>query len=204
MSLPEIISIHAPYKRVRPKYRKQVTAEAIISIHAPYKRVRPVSLQNGSMSLIFQSTHPTRECDSKKAPLAVAFYFYFNPRTLQESATVSEPVHNLLLKQFQSTHPTRECDRQLRRHRRPGRTIFQSTHPTRECDVTVLLFKTCVNNFNPRTLQESATTPPNHFGFCRIISIHAPYKRVRRILISCPFWVYKFQSTHPTRECDLN
>ena len=63
MSLPEIISIHAPYKRVRPKYRKQVTAEAIISIHAPYKRVRPTSLirRTGSLN--------------------------FNPRTLQESAT---------------------------------------------------------------------------------------------------------------------
>ena len=78
MSLPEIISIHAPYKRVRPKYRKQVTAEAIISIHAPYKRVRPTSLirRTGSLN--------------------------FNPRTLQESATVF-PYTDADGNQFQST-----------------------------------------------------------------------------------------------------
>ena len=63
MSLPEIISIHAPYKRVRPKYRKQVTAEAIISIHAPYKRVRHLGVVARGPQGPFQSTHPTRECD---------------------------------------------------------------------------------------------------------------------------------------------
>ena len=110
MSLPEIISIHAPYKRVRPKYRKQVTAEAIISIHAPYKRVRPTSLirRTGSLNfnprtlqesatgcffrlipyfiITFQSTHPTRECDGTDAAKFQG-PANFNPRTLQESAT---------------------------------------------------------------------------------------------------------------------
>ena len=86
MSLPEIISIHAPYKRVRPKYRKQVTAEAIISIHAPYKRVRHLGVVARGPQGPFQSTHPTRECDGTDAAKFQG-PANFNPRTLQESAT---------------------------------------------------------------------------------------------------------------------
>ena len=36
--------------------------------------------------LIFQSTHPTRECDASHQLVACPCQ-YFNPRTLQESAT---------------------------------------------------------------------------------------------------------------------
>ena len=79
----------------------------------------------------FQSTHPTRECDSN-AGRAVQSSQYFNPRTLQESAT-AEYVTRICLPEFQSTHPTRECD----------------------VGFLDALFITA--NFNPRTLQESAT-----------------------------------------------
>ena len=79
----------------------------------------------------FQSTHPTRECDSN-AGRAVQSSQYFNPRTLQESAT-AEYVTRICLPEFQSTHPTRECD------------------------VGFLDAFFITANFNPRTLQESAT-----------------------------------------------
>ena len=42
--------------------------------------------------------------------LIQAFRNYFNPRTLQESATADSVVFDLLDELFQSTHPTRECD----------------------------------------------------------------------------------------------
>ena len=57
------ISIHAPYKRVRLDLREELRERYWISIHAPYKRVR-------------------RMVEHETAVLR-----YFNPRTLQESAT---------------------------------------------------------------------------------------------------------------------
>ena len=80
------ISIHAPYKRVRLYIEGQRQLNSIISIHAPYKRVRPGSGYIFSISFLFQSTHPTRECDCQY------------PRTKRNHL------------RFQSTHPTRECD----------------------------------------------------------------------------------------------
>ena len=82
---------------------------------------------------------------------------YFNPRTLQESATLCPMCAWRLSLKFQSTHPTRECDHsyafddtvrlQISIHAPYKRVrprpffcsgvdaVFQSTHPTRECDV---------------------------------------------------------------------
>ena len=134
LSLPEIISIHAPYKRVRPKYRKQVTAEAIISIHAPYKRVRPTSLirRTGSLN--------------------------FNPRTLQESATLRRG----------STWPTRTIS-------------IHAPYKRVRLVAFFVWFHTSSSHFNPRTLQESATELTLQNFKALPISIHAPYKRVRLI-----------------------
>ena len=57
-------------------------------------------------------------------------------------------------------------------------------------------------HFNPRTLQESATYLYARPHFEVRISIHAPYKRVRRLdTYDINGWV-EFQSTYPTRECD--
>ena len=79
---------------------------------------------------------------------------------------------------FQSTHPTRECDQFFNRFL--DRIVkFQSTHPTRECDSGI-----------------------RHTDLLTGISIHAPYKRVRRWLLRCLIHNCQFQSTHPTRECD--
>ena len=104
------ISIHAPYKRVRRSRWCNWLCFFLISIHAPYKRVRLVA-ENVTFldSKKFQSTHPTRECDNLLWP-AYAAYVYFNPRTLQESATTTALVILVKLILFQSTHPTRECD----------------------------------------------------------------------------------------------
>ena len=80
---------------------------------------------------------------------------------------------------------------------------FQSTHPTRECDLTIAITNGCPFHFNPRTLQESATSSrPLLFDWLNSISIHAPYKRVRQTILSARYQMQQFQSTHPTRECD--
>ena len=80
---------------------------------------------------------------------------YFNPRTLQESATKVGVWIN------------------------SGWVVFQSTHPTRECDPLVIPCQRGDQYFNPRTLQESATAKDVERLQGEIISIHAPYKRVR-------------------------
>ena len=79
---------------------------------------------------------------------------------------------------------------------------FQSTHPTRECDARSLFEHRWPRNFNPRTLQESATPVGRNVAFFNKISIHAPYKRVRPLLALKRLAIWSFQSTHPTRECD--
>ena len=83
------ISIHAPYKRVRRLVDLTNKVDRLISIHAPYKRVRPIWGYRALKILVFQSTHPTRECD------------------IADYATLR------FLHAFQSTHPTRECDRNI-------------------------------------------------------------------------------------------
>ena len=102
------ISIHAPYKRVRrlavgltintrhfnPRTLQESTTNMAfddlafvkISIHAPYKRVRLDLLKEHRFHELFQSTHPTRECDPE-VRLDLKPRYHFNPRTLQESAT---------------------------------------------------------------------------------------------------------------------
>ena len=173
------ISIHAPYKRVRLDSYGLDEDTLNISIHAPYKRVRRIWRALSNQFFRFQSTHPTRECDSLNNAKSWWKPLYFNPRTLQESATLST-LSIVDDPKFQSTHPTRECDSQKGQNLSMKKE-FQSTHPTRECD-------------NMSGADKYATA---------VISIHAPYKRVRQ----CKFFILtippKFQSTHPTRECDV-
>ena len=79
-----------------------------ISIHAPYKRVRPFLENNtGAWS-------PFNPRTLQESATNANFYNCrrrndFNPRTLQESATRSK-INELNQAIFQSTHPTRECD----------------------------------------------------------------------------------------------
>ena len=170
------ISIHAPYKRVRPYARTLRCWLTSISIHAPYKRVRfsrricqkhaakhfnPRTLQESATTTynltkiaIFISIHAPYKRVRPQLQRRLKASCYFNPRTLQESATTCNPTFN----------PTYQ---------------FQSTHPTRECDFTSPLNRQHILNFNPRTLQESATLLLLGSVIVRPISIHAPYKRVR-------------------------
>ena len=149
------ISIHAPYKRVRPRLLKNRSLSIIISIHAPYKRVRPTGYRMAGIFNYISIHAPYKrvrhranprlcgdDCISIHAPYkrvrqwSKGTYYtdlYFNPRTLQESATGCTAYFLPQFLIFQSTHPTRECDLIL------INLIwcslqFQSTHPTRECD----------------------------------------------------------------------
>ena len=79
---------------------------------------------------------------------------------------------------------------------------FLSTHPTKECDTKIIKYELNKWNFNPRTPQKSATAVEAFSDALRMISIHAPYKRVRLNCPQCIIDVFIFQSTHPTRECD--
>ena len=62
-----------------------------------YSYFNPRTLQESATPLTlstinnpkFQSTHPTRECDSDTSNLSRSSNLNFNPRTLQESATVA-------------------------------------------------------------------------------------------------------------------
>ena len=150
-----------------------------ISIHAPYKRVRPPPVYCQPVINLFQSTHPTRECDSKST------------RKPKMPDT------------FQSTHPTRECDSYVASvHKRPHsdfnpRTLQESA-TQRPC-----LYPTSLQNFNPRTLQESAT---NLIGLATNNNIFQSTHPTRECDCLRPLLTWRpirlFQSTHPTRECD--
>ena len=150
----------------------------------------------------FLSTHPAKECDDI-FPVFLIGNGNFNPRTLQESATV------------RSTST-------------PGPfTYFNPRTLQESATFDVALVRFCLIDFNPRTLQESATQDPYtsdtitdefqsthptrecdrewfHFARTINISIHAPYKRVRPVFQLVQIAANQFQSTHPTRECDDN
>ena len=134
----------------------------------------PASRAVGS---IFQSTHPTRGCDSavvfelpvasisihaphegvrRKGGCVNGTILYFNPRTPRGGATRSLfPLHSFL-------------------------------------------------NFNPRTPRGGATDVSEHHQPVIFISIHAPHEGVRRAGNPTCRNVSRFQSTHPTRGCDLD
>ena len=171
------ISIHAPYKRVRPQFDITYTDFKRISIHAPYKRVRLKQRLFWMHLNWFQSTHPTRECDLKQLVPSVCWQ-HFNPRTLQESATMVSIAIIAAWQLFQSTHPTRECDQKVT-YADFSDQVFQSTHPTRECDEAYLpsiqAGKISIHAPYKRVRLSGFYTNAN----TALISIHAPYKRVR-------------------------
>ena len=110
--------------------------------------------------------------------MAAVLARYFNPRTLQESATYEQQARSRLGRYFNP------------------RTLQESA--------TMLdwLIQPATVNFNPRTLQESATKDIHGDNASKVISIHAPYKRVRPKAELVQTYILLFQSTHPTRECD--
>ena len=128
---------------------------------------------------LFQSTHPTRECDLAQAGyslrgIGISIHAPYKRVRRGEkhelfggnNISIHAPykrvrqtpsMRTLSGSKFQSTHPTRECDLLVILVLVRVILIFQSTHPTRECDIQVVSLR------------------------CLIV---------------------KFQSTHPTRECD--
>ena len=214
------ISIHAPHEGVRHSDWSFLNAFNI-SIHAPHEGVRRGRTVVGRPEFTFQSTHPTRGCDSIDIEVLLAVI-------------------------FQSTHPTRGCDRSRRNV--CSRFEFQSTHPTRGCDypqaegrpptwyfnprtprggatgvldsvagldlyfnprtprggATFVPVRDSVQNqnFNPRTPRGGAT-PDFHLCIDQLhISIHAPHEGVRLVCQPSLIHIWVFQSTHPTRGCD--
>ena len=83
------ISIHAPHEGVRLDF-SNFPIRIFISIHAPHEGVRRFRCDRASIHYRFQSTHPTRGCDSLDSDIDI-------------------------VAEFQSTHPTRGCDHTLRR-----------------------------------------------------------------------------------------
>ena len=81
---------------------------------------------------------------------------------------------------------------------------FQSTHPTRGCDMDAGTSRIANFDFNPRTPRGGATDVSEHHQPVIFISIHAPHEGVRRAGNPTCRNVSRFQSTHPTRGCDLD
>ena len=82
------ISIHAPYKRVRPSCREVLIQSSLISIHAPYKRVRLDIQSHVAVGKII-SIHAPYKRVRPRYSRCIKGLRNFNPRTLQESATQS-------------------------------------------------------------------------------------------------------------------
>ena len=127
----------------------------------------------------FQSTLPTRGSDISITSLRTAKLKSFNPRSPRGGATVSSIPCAYLRETFQSTLPTRGSDPIGSSGVRLA-NLFQSTLPTRGSDAPLLILRSVLSGFNPRSPRGGATsTPP-----------HRP-------------WRYKqFQSTLPTRGSD--
>ena len=126
------ISIHAPYKRVRPILTIVRVGLNAISIHAPYKRVRLHQTYRQPIPADF-NPRTLQESATSRVISALIGGDDFNPRTLQESATIIGLLSRSFVG-FQSTHPTRECD-DWTGSASKATSKFQSTHPTRECDM---------------------------------------------------------------------
>ena len=133
---------------------------AAISIHAPYKRVRRSKNGPPCMALLlFQSTHPTRECDTnilgakRGSLLLISIHAPYKRVRLNVIYIVCQPLL------FQSTHPTRECDSGSDRVYLELLEI--SIHaPYKRVRLCLFSTKLWEIYFNPRTLQESATWRP--------------------------------------------
>ena len=80
--------------------------------------------------------------------------------------------------------------------------LFQSTHPTRGCDIwkCIELRYFYISIHAPHEgVRQNAKKVFRIIG----ISIHAPHEGVRRFEFGLSLWLLIFQSTHPTRGCDM-
>ena len=88
------ISIHAPHEGVRLDF-SNFPIRIFISIHAPHEGVRRFRCDRASIHYRFQSTHPTRGCDSAR-PFRFKILAYFNPRTPRGGATRTSGIPRAL------------------------------------------------------------------------------------------------------------
>ena len=193
------ISIHAPHEGVRldvilsdflgknfnprtprggaTESLEETHEETAISIHAPHEGVRRINLSS-----------PSRNGISIHAP-------HEGVRRLRRACSPARQI-------FQSTHPTRGCDLLLERSR--GHTAhFNPRTPRGGATVAKSPLMLPVSNFNPRTPRGGATSRGGGHGQPTNISIHAPHEGVRHGFWDVPDCKFRFQSTHPTRGCDL-
>ena len=145
------ISIHAPHEGVRLDF-SNFPIRIFISIHAPHEGVRRFRCDRASIHYRFQSTHPTRGCDSAR-PFRFKILAYFNPRTPRGGATRTSGIPRAL-SHFNPRTPRGGATVGFPRTTPTGR--FQSTHPTRGCDIRL-----------------------RDWIYDQIISIHAPHEGVR-------------------------
>ena len=87
MTLLKSISIHAPYKRVRRQPKRLDDRFRSISIHAPYKRVRLKGIETINCPADYFNPRTLQESATVRLADFMLTANYFNPRTLQESAT---------------------------------------------------------------------------------------------------------------------
>ena len=82
-------------------------------------------------------------------------------------------------------------------------TEFQSTHPTRGCDILieVIYVAAVISIHAPHEGVRRGGTGLSRKG--NVISIHAPHEGVRRDRQVKQQRIVQFQSTHPTRGCDV-
>ena len=148
-----------------------------VSIHAPHEgeRRRWALIRCGVVG--FQSTLPTRGSDGTVATVAEAAKKCFNPRSPRGGATLCMLVRDRI--QRVSIHAPHEGERPQKKHLFYRARMFQSTLPTRGSDAPLLILRSVLSGFNPRSPRGGATQKA-HF-FTNILS---------------------FQSTLPTRGSD--
>ena len=149
----------------------------MISIHAPHEGVRQELDSNKDNPLNFNPRTP-RGGATWTVRMIIRVPMYFNPRTPRGGATpkfLSEDIEKL----FQSTHPTRGCEDTTYI---PLFSFVISIHAPHEGVRRKQQHKRPnAGHFNPRTLRGGATMP--------YISTNSSFV---------------FQSTHPTRGCDVH
>ena len=123
----------------------------------------------------FQSTHPTRGCDSEGLHCSYLF-FYFNPRTPRGGAT--SPSARF------SPHP-----------------YFNPRTPRGGATITRMIVDNLLS-ISIHAPHEGVRQFVNPVQVVKAISIHAPHEGVRRNRFQFFDSVAQFQSTHPTRGCD--
>ena len=170
-----------------------------ISIHAPHEGVRRAWGAQTAWTKLFQSTHPTRGCD-----------VMFSPCSQRHIISIHAPHEGVRL------------IAETLYQKKGGISIHAPHEGVRHSGRKVC----CIRGyFNPRTPRGGATLIYEDVLGDYIISIHAPHEGVRRVQIRPRVQQNyfnprtprggatatakqkaeeaKFQSTHPTRGCDV-